>query len=275
MGAVYLIGLCVVLLFVGNNNVAGAVIYVSGEPDPDVRFSHGVRVLLARAAGDVIPRFCDSPASILVDLRGGLSWLAQYWRVAYPMTWVTAVVSDERSFVAAGVLGADEVVTVDGLGDGYVPGCPFMPTFSPRVRQCLLLMMQGFSLGEVAVLLGISLNTVKRHVRIASKLLGAGGTPNLLLAAKRSGLLGFAPTVRVCREFGLGEVVLDSRISGVIHNYANGVYVGTDAERRNSMDVLRRRLRTVCVQSQDLGCVLVSYQCRVGVNHWSVRRSPR
>jgi len=245
------------------------VVFVSQNPHAHREVLFDTRnVLLSGGAFPTVPFRKEFPRSVLVDFRGlNDLWLAHFWRVSCPLTWMTGLIDDGDSLVRAARVGVDEVVTVDGLraSGGYVPGRQFISGFPFRRRQSVLLLGQGFSCKEAGRVLGVSGPTVKSHSRLAVVEVGAAGVPNLLVKAKRWGLLGFVPDAATCERFDTWINVPDHVVE-VVRGYARGVLVGSDAFRRGAVCLLARHLGVDGRESR-LDPVLLNYVCRMGVDH--------
>jgi len=165
------------------------------------------------------------PDLVLMDLRmPGCDGLAATRRIKGELPAVQVVMlsvsEDEHDFFEAIRSGADGYLVKDmrpellfqelrGLADGQVPlsramtgklfrqlarpervGAPLavMEVLSPRERDVLALLAEGYSNAEIAAELGVALNTVRNHVRSILEKLGLQNRVQAAVYAVRAGL---------------------------------------------------------------------------------------
>ena len=77
------------------------------------------------------------------------------------------------------------------------------PRLTPRERDCLILTSCGLNERQIGEALGISMNTVRVHIRNLRKTLGASNKPNAVVIAL------------LRREIGLDEIVQNHFFAGI------------------------------------------------------------
>lgn len=99
---------------------------------------------------------------------------------------------DEDGLVLARLVAPEVFAAARRLvGLAEVMECINSPLLTERQRECLIWMMAGKTDWETGVILGISQETVRRHISDAGKRLGAQSRPLLAFLAFRSGVISY------------------------------------------------------------------------------------
>lgn len=158
---------------------------VHGVPTLDLLHlnpDHGRRPRLVFFSSNTDPRY------VARSLRAGAcGWVVKdcaQEELGHALTRVTTgarwVSSPLRTQVIEALLDPAEVKGAATVG----------PTLSPRRREVLRCLVEGLSHGEAAERLGVSLSTVRTHVRDMCRLTGTHSTPELVAFAREQGLVG-------------------------------------------------------------------------------------
>ena len=99
-----------------------------------------------------------------------------------------------RLFALAEMVGTLALSCAIGLS-GQCPQKP-VPALSDRQRECLLWVARGKTAAEVALILGISSETVLQHLKMARERYQVHCKQSLVVSALFDGLIGFGDIIR-------------------------------------------------------------------------------